>query len=111
MKILQQFFILLSVFILTGCLETSRKAPSEFTNKYENQTVLYSTRWCGYCTKMRKILTENYIPFIEIDIEASEAASIEFKQLGGKGIPMVLLKGRIVDGFAPKAVLDLAHGK
>lgn len=68
---------------------------------------MYATSWCGYCRKMREFFEENNIEYTEYDIEASDLGKQEFDALNGKGIPLVLINGRVVEGYAPKAVLDL----
>lgn len=35
---------------------------------------MYSTPWCGYCKRLKGILTREGITFDEVDIEADEAA-------------------------------------
>ncbi|MBS9533647.1 mycoredoxin [Mycobacterium sp. M1] len=37
--------------------------------------VMYSTRWCGYCSQLKKVLNKYEIPFEEIDIEQDPAAA------------------------------------
>jgi mycoredoxin len=36
---------------------------------------MYTTSWCGYCSRLKKILTAEGIPFAEVDIEADPAAA------------------------------------
>lgn len=110
MKVVLNGVLFFCIFWVSGCLESSREAPREMAEKYEGQVVLYSTSWCGYCRKMREFLEQNHIDYVEFDIEVSEDANTEFKRLGGNGIPLVLVKGRVVNGYAPKAVLELIRG-
>lgn len=110
MRYLVKNYFLLSLLFLSGCLESSREAPDDLIKKYGDEVVLYSASWCGYCRQTREILEANYIQFQEIDVEASPVAAAEFQKLGGRGVPLVLAKGRVVEGFAPKAVLDLING-
>lgn len=66
--------------------------------------VLYSTAWCGYCTKTRKFLTDNQIPFIEHDIEKSTDAYRDYKALGGKGVPVVRVSDQVLHGYDPQGI-------
>jgi len=97
-------------FALSGCLESSRQVPKEIADKYEGKVVLYATQWCGYCEKTRKLFDQRNIEYIELDIEKSIEGQLEFDELGGSGIPLVVIKGRVVEGYAPKAVLNLYNG-
>lgn len=110
MKLLQSGVLLLIIGLLSGCLESSRQAPADIASKYADNAILYSTSWCGYCEKTRKLMDKNNIDYVEFDIEHSKEAKAEFDQLGGRGIPLVLIDGRVVEGYAPKAVLELAKG-
>jgi hypothetical protein len=46
------------------------------------EVVLYATAWCGYCEQTRRFLRARKVPFVEHDIEHSEAARREFEALG-----------------------------
>ena len=96
---------------LSACFETSRQAPANIADKYRGKVVLYATSWCGYCEKTRDLFEQRNIQYIELDIESSLEGKTEFDQLGAKGIPLVLIKGRVVEGYAPNAVLNLYHEK
>ncbi len=111
MKTIHTLFLVILITLISGCLESSREAPAELSSKYGDAVVLYATSWCGYCEKTRKLLKENNIDYIELDIEASSEAKQEFDSLDGNGIPLVLIKGRVIEGYAPKAVLKLVNTK
>lgn len=66
--------------------------------------VLYSTAWCGYCTKTRNFLTDNQIPFVEHDIEKSTDAYRDYQALGGKGVPVVRVSDQVLHGYDPKGI-------
>jgi mycoredoxin len=36
---------------------------------------MYTTSWCGYCIRLKKILKAQGIPFAEVDIEGDPAAA------------------------------------
>ncbi len=61
--------------------------------------VMYSTSWCGYCKKARAHFKRNDIPFQEHDIEKSEKAARAYKKLNGKGVPVILIGDRRMNGF------------
>lgn len=73
--------------------------------------VMYSTSWCGYCRKAARHFRKNNIPFKERDIEKSATAAREFKQLNGRGVPVILIGDRRMNGFEAKAFDKMYHGK
>ena len=36
---------------------------------------MYTTTWCGYCFRLKKLMQREGIPFAEVDIEADESAA------------------------------------
>ncbi len=64
------------------------------------QVVMYSASWCGVCDRARNHFEENGIPYSEYDIEESEQALREFREIGGKGVPVLLYGDRRMDGFS-----------
>ncbi len=66
----------------------------------QKPVVMYSTNWCGVCTKARQYMQSNGIRFKEYDIEKSDSAHREFKKLGGKGVPLILVGNQKMSGFS-----------
>ena len=64
------------------------------------QVVLYATEWCPHCKRAKKYFGDNGIAFTERDVEKSPAAKREFKRLGGKGVPLILVGEKIMRGFS-----------
>lgn len=69
-------------------------------NPVDNTLVMYTKPNCGFCTKARKYLTNNNIPFEERDIEASVTARLDFEKQGGRGTPFFMYKGQSLNGFS-----------
>jgi mycoredoxin len=40
-----------------------------------SQLTMYTTSWCGYCFRLKKVLKAEGIDFAEVDIEADPAAA------------------------------------
>ena len=74
-----------------------------------DQVILYATAWCGYCKKTRELLAENNIPYYEYDIEKSKEGKEQHKQLGGTGIPLLLINGKVIKGYNPKKIITLLN--
>ncbi len=63
--------------------------------------VMYSTTWCGVCKRARQYFVANKIPFREYDIEKSERGRKDYANLNGRGVPIILVGKKRIDGFSP----------
>ena len=61
--------------------------------------VMYATDWCPYCAKARAYFKRTNTTYVEHDIEKSAAAHAEFKRLGGRGVPLILVGSEKLRGF------------
>lgn len=62
--------------------------------------VMYATAWCPYCAKARAYFAKSGIAYIEHDVEKSAAAKAEFKRLGGRAVPLIVVGREKMDGFS-----------
>lgn len=74
------------------------------------KVIVYGTDTCPYCIKTRAYLAERHIAFTDIDVDKSDKGRRDFAQLGGKGVPLILIGDRKMIGF-DKAVIDAALAK
>ena len=70
------------------------------------KVVMYGTSTCPYCAKARDYLRERGIAFADYDVQKSQAAKEAFSKLGGKGVPLILIGNRRIDGFMPPVYDD-----
>lgn len=63
------------------------------------EVVLYATDWCGYCKQTREFFEANDIRYSEQDIEKSAEARKAHQQLGGNGVPTIVIGDDIVHGY------------
>lgn len=68
---------------------------------------LYSTRRCPHCRQAKQWLQEQGLRFQEFDIERNARASREFQRLGARGVPVLVINGKRLDGFDPKRLRRL----
>jgi mycoredoxin len=40
-----------------------------------SSVTMYTTTWCGYCFRLKKLMQREGIPFAEVDIEADASAA------------------------------------
>jgi glutaredoxin len=61
---------------------------------------MYATSWCGYCKKARIYFEAKGIAYREVNIEASKENNAEYKQYGGKGVPLFIYGEKRMRGFS-----------
>jgi len=61
--------------------------------------VMYATAWCPYCAKARAYFKRTNTAYVEYDIERSADAHAEFKRLGGRGVPLIVVGSERLRGF------------
>ena len=80
--------------------------PPKVPETINGEVLVYSTDWCGYCKKLKNFLRKNNIPFTEYNIERNAKARREYEQLGGRGVPLSVVNGRVVSGYNTRAIVD-----
>jgi glutaredoxin len=64
---------------------------------------MYATAWCPYCAKARAYFKRTNTAYIEHDIEKSADAHAEFRRLGGRGVPLIVVGSEKLRGFSELA--------
>lgn len=85
--------------------------PPDYASSHDAEVVLYATQWCGYCQKARELMTKHSIKYFEYDIEKSSEGRAQHDRLGGKGVPVLLIGGQVVNGYNASKILELAKNK
>lgn len=63
------------------------------------KVIIYSASWCGVCTTAKKYFKQKGIPYKEYDVETSAKGRKDFKRLNGRGVPIILMGKKRMDGF------------
>ena len=89
---------------------TRPDATSAETKKPMNQVTVYVTSWCPACRMTTDYLKKKDIPFTVKDVEKNEAYMREMIQKVGayRGVPVLDINGRILLGFNPQVLDQLA---
>lgn len=66
----------------------------------QQKVVMYATSWCPYCQQARNYFREQGIPYVEYDIEKNADAKREYQAFGGRGIPVIFVGKRRMNGFS-----------
>ncbi|TNF09110.1 MAG: glutaredoxin family protein [Gammaproteobacteria bacterium] len=84
---------------------------SDFLDDRERgKVVMYSAEWCGVCKKARHYFQKQGIAFNEYDIETSRKGRRDYEALNGRGVPIILVGSKRMDGFSTKRFMSLYEG-
>ena len=64
------------------------------------QVIMYSTKWCPFCIEARGFFSKNKIAYYDYDINESKDGEIQFRRLGGKGVPLFIIKNSVIHGLS-----------
>lgn len=79
-------------------------APQTFDSVFNTSgVVMYSASWCTVCKKAKKYFRERGISFTEYDIEKSAKGRREYDKLGARGVPVILVGNKQLNGFTEEA--------
>ena len=71
------------------------------------KVVMYSASWCGVCKKARRYFEENNIAYTEYDIEKDAKGKADFNRLKARGVPVILVGRKRMNGFSVDGFNDL----
>jgi glutaredoxin 3 len=70
---------------------------------------IYTTSYCGYCTRAKALLTERKIPFQEIDCEDDDRLRAWLVEATGqRTVPQIFFGEEAIGGYSDLAALDRA---
>lgn len=72
--------------------------------RFDGTVELYVTSWCGYCRKAQEYLKSRQVPYVAYDIEKDPAAARRHKELGGRGVPLIVIGDKRISGFSAEAL-------
>jgi glutaredoxin 3 len=63
------------------------------------KVLMYSSDWCGYCARARRLLEDRGIAFEEIDVDVVPGARQEMQARSGRDtVPQIFIGARHVGG-------------
>ena len=80
---------------------SSPAPPTPARARFSGTVEMYETDWCGYCKQARNYMTSRGIPFVAYNIEQDSAAKRRHKELGGRGVPLIIIGTNRMSGFSP----------
>jgi glutaredoxin 3 len=68
---------------------------------------MYTTPFCPFCVRAKRLLGERGIAFVEIDVSEDDELRAEVVQRSGRRtVPQIFIDGRTIGGFEELAALD-----
>jgi glutaredoxin-like YruB-family protein len=80
------------------------QAPASSSERFSGTVEIYVTEWCGYCKKAQSYMNSRGIPYVAYDIEKDRAARQRHKDLGGRGVPLIIIGSNKMSGFSPETL-------
>ncbi|MCC6809361.1 MAG: hypothetical protein IT381_18175 [Deltaproteobacteria bacterium] len=77
------------------------------------RVTVYSTSWCGVCSKAKAFLKAKKIDFVERDVEKDESAMVELAEKAKRakvqpqGVPVIDVYGQLMLGFDEARLTEL----
>jgi glutaredoxin len=62
--------------------------------------VMYSATWCGVCKRAAAYFKAKGIPYKDYDVENSAKGRTDFRRLGGRGVPIIMVGSARMNGFS-----------
>ena len=90
---------MLRALVLAFALAAAAGAPPAQAESTPD-VVMYATSWCPYCAQARAYFARAGIAYVEHDVEKSASAHVEFKRLGGRGVPLIVVGREKLNGFS-----------
>lgn len=80
------------------------EAPAAAARRFGGTVELYAADWCPHCRKAEAYMRAKGIAYVKHDIEKDPAAKRRFDELGGGGVPLIVVGSHRMNGFSPEAL-------
>jgi len=75
-------------------------AGAQLQQDTNGKVVLYRTASCPFCIQAAAYMQQRQIQFVERDVGRNRAYNAEMNQLGGKGVPFMVMGNKTLVGFS-----------
>lgn len=80
------------------------QAATTKNERFNGTVEIYLTEWCGYCKQALRYMDSKGVPYVAYDIEKDNAAKTRHKELGGRGVPLIIIGPNKMSGFSQKTM-------
>jgi glutaredoxin 3 len=71
--------------------------------------IIYTTEYCGFCTRAKRLLAEKQVKYTEIDVgDRPDLRTWLVKASGQRTVPQIFINGKSIGGFSDMSALDSA---
>lgn len=93
--------VFVSFFLGCGLIPggSEELAHAEKIGPVPSKVAVFVTSWCPYCKAVERFLKENQVKYTRYDIENDPKGSKLYYQLGGGGVPVVIVGTRVMRGY------------
>ena len=74
------------------------------------EVTIYTAGWCGICKQATQYFRDAGIPYREYDIETSDRGRRDFARLKARGVPVILIGDKRMNGFSSRRFQALYDG-
>jgi glutaredoxin-like YruB-family protein len=78
--------------------------PSARKERFSGTVEMYVTDWCGYCKQAQSYMNSKGIRYVAYDIEKDRSAKQRHKDLGGRGVPLIIIGNNRMSGFSQETL-------
>ncbi len=75
--------------------------------RFSGSIEMYVTDWCPVCKRAESYLRSKNYPYVKYDIDKDESAKRRFQDLGGRGVPLILVGSQKMSGFSAQYLEQL----
>jgi glutaredoxin len=80
-------------------VEREKAPPGAKEIPAPGEVVIFTTPTCGYCKRAKAFFAKHNVAYTEYDIAADPQAKKRFRELKGKGVPLIYIGKERVVGF------------
>lgn len=88
--------VVIGILVMSFSLASAETTPAKSARTVE----IYVTEWCHYCRDAQSYMKSRGIPFTAYDIEKDCAANRRYTELGGGGVPIIIIGSKKMFGFS-----------
>jgi glutaredoxin len=82
-------------------------APAAKAEQSRPEIKMFATDWCPHCRRAQAFFAKQGIRYTHIDIEKSEAGRAEYRSLGGRGVPLIVVGEQRMSGFGEERLAQM----
>ncbi len=71
---------------------------------------IYTTPTCGFCNAAKRLLTDNEIPFEEVDLRDPAERDRVQSEFDWPTVPIVFVEGELIGGYTELEAYGRRHG-